>query len=196
MGVPVRLGESCVGHGPVLSSLPIPGCLHPSSRCWQEDAVSEGEHLHLRAWSVSAVPHTEKSTKSAPKVVLISVFRLLCFPFSSLGIPAVTPPPSFGTSHLLFQLPKYLFGPENQAFAPLLLVQVYPLHLRASSVRGQYLAAGSGKKKKKSSEEVSFTLGLQFDLDTMYIFITGTFFWGCNFFYAMGINFFVKLCSW
>jgi len=49
-----------------------------------------------------------------------------------------------------------------------------PLHLRPLSVQGQDLVAGPGQEK--SSEGVSLTEGLQFDLYAMYIFITGTFF--------------------
>lgn len=82
-------------------------------------------------------------------------------------------PPSFGTSQLLFQLPKYLFGLENWAFIPFLLIQVYTLHF---SVQGQFLVAGPGQKK--STEGVSLTVRLQFDMYRMYrmyIFITGMF---------------------
>lgn len=70
MGVPVRHRESCVGHGPVLSILPIPGCLHMSGTCRQGAAVSEGEPLLLHAWNMRTAPPPAppppKSTKSPP----------------------------------------------------------------------------------------------------------------------------------
>lgn len=104
---PSGTGRGCAGHGPVLSSLTIPGCLHMSGRCWHAAAVSEGEHLLLHARSVRTAPHKEKATKSPPQSSFDLCLQAPLLPFLLTWHPScdpsvLAPLSSYSSSHNTF----------------------------------------------------------------------------------------------